>query len=134
MIIRRKNNFNLVLFKGIVGKQLTKGIDFKKGLRVHFQGALKQKTKTCRFITEVFHFYAECFILPFLLRTVFKTVAELLHLSTVHPKLIFWGALKTALMISEVRSYQTQYFAKIFSSPLALTLHIHFYLHLKESS
>ena len=72
MIIRRKNNFNLVLFKGIVGKQLTKGIDFKKVLRVHFQGALKQKTKTCRFITEVFHFYAECFILPFLLRASSK--------------------------------------------------------------
>ena len=37
-------------------------------------------------------------------------------------------------MVPEDRSYQTQYFAKIFPSPLASTLHIHFYLHLKESS
>ena len=44
------------------------------------------------------------------------------------------GALKKTLKIREDRSYQTQYFAKIFSSPLALMLHIHFYLHLQESS
>ena len=37
-------------------------------------------------------------------------------------------------MVSEDRPYQTQYFAKIFLSPLASTLHIYFYLHLKESS
>ena len=32
----------------------------------------------------------------------------------------------------EDRLYQTQYFAEIFPSPLALTLQIHFYLHLQE--
>ena len=37
-------------------------------------------------------------------------------------------------MVSEDRSYQKQYFAKIFPSLLASTLHIHFYFHLKESS
>ena len=37
-------------------------------------------------------------------------------------------------MVPEDRSYQTQYFAKIFPSPLASTLHIHFDLHLKKSS
>ena len=37
-------------------------------------------------------------------------------------------------MVPEDRSYQTQYFAKIFPSLLALTLDIHFYFHLKESS
>ena len=34
----------------------------------------------------------------------------------------------------EDRSYQTQYFAKNFPSPLALTLRINFYLNLKEWS
>ena len=93
-----------------------------------------QKTKTSRIIIEVFHFYATYFILPFLLRKFFKTVGEILHLLTLYPKLIFWGALKKAFMVPEDRSYQTQYFAKIFLSLLASTLHIHFYLHLKESS
>ena len=37
-------------------------------------------------------------------------------------------------MASEDRSNQKQYFAKIFPSLLASTLHIHFYFHLKESS
>ena len=37
-------------------------------------------------------------------------------------------------MVQEDRSYQTQYFAKIFPSSLTSTLHIHFYFHLKESS
>ena len=37
-------------------------------------------------------------------------------------------------MVLEDRSYQTQYFANIFPSPLTSTLHIHFYLHIKESS
>ena len=85
-------------------------------------------------IIEVFHFYATCFILPLLLRTFFKTVREILHLLTVYPKSIFRGALKKAFMVLEKRSYQTQYFAKTFPNPLASTLHIHFYLHLKESS
>ena len=85
-------------------------------------------------IIEVFHFYATCFILPLLLRTFFKTVGEILHLLTVYPKSIFRGALKKAFMVLEKRSYQTQYFAKTFPNPLASTLHIHFYLHLKESS
>ena len=52
----------------------------------------------------------------------------------LHTKLIFPGALKKALMFLEDRFYQTQYFAKIFSSSLASTLHVHFYLYLKESS
>ena len=92
------------------------------------------KTKTCRIITEVFHFYATSFIFCLLLRTFFKTVGELLHLLTVHPKLIFRGELKKVLMGPEVRTYQTQYFTKIFPYPLALMLHIHFYLHLQGSS
>ena len=58
----------------------------------------------------------------------FKTVGKLLHLLTVHPKLVFLGALKKALIVPEDGSYQTQYFAKLCSSPLNLTLHIHFYL------
>ena len=92
------------------------------------------KTKTCRIIKEVLHFYATWFILPFLLRKFFKTVREILHLLTLYPKLIFRGALKKALMAPEDRSYQIQYFSKIFPSPLASTLHIYFYLHLKELS
>ena len=92
------------------------------------------KTKTWRIIIEVFHFYATCFILPFLLRMFFKTVGEILHLLTLCAKFIFQSALKKTFIVLEDRSYQTQYFAKIFPSPLASTLHIHFYLHLKESS
>ena len=49
-----------------------------------------------------------------------------MHLLTEQPKLTFRGALKEALMAPEDRSYQTQYFAKIFSSSLALTLQILF--------
>ena len=67
------------------------------------------KTKTCKMITGFFHFYATCFILLFLLRTFFKTFTELLHLITLHPKLILWGALKKALVVLEDRSCQTQY-------------------------
>ena len=74
-------------------------------------------------------FYFTVFIKKF-----FKTVGEQLHLLKLHPKLIFRGALKKALIVLEDISYQTQFFAKIFPRPLALTLHIHFYLHLKESS
>ena len=37
-------------------------------------------------------------------------------------------------MVPVDKSYQTQYFPKIFPSPLASTLHIQFYFHLKESS
>ena len=92
------------------------------------------KTKTYRIIVDVFHFYTTCFSLPFLLRKFFKTVGEILHLSTLYPILIFRCALKKAFMIPVNRSYQTQYIAKIFPSPWASTLHIHFYLHLKESS
>ena len=72
-------------------------------------------------------------MLPFLWRIFFKTVGELLHLLTLHHKLIFPGSLKNTIMFPEGRSYQTQYFAKIFPSPLALTLHVHFYRHLKKS-
>ena len=74
-------------------------------------------------------FYFTVFIKKF-----FKTVGEQLHLLKLHPKLIFRGALKKALIVLEDISYQTQFFAKIFPRPLALMLHIHFYLHLKESS
>ena len=59
----------------------------------------------------------------------FKTVGEPLYLLTVHPKLNSRGALMEALMVPEDSSYQTQYFAKLFPSPLALTLQIHFYLY-----
>ena len=90
--------------------------------------------QSCRIIIEVFHFYAACFILPFLFGKFFKTVEEILNLLTVYPKLNVRGALKKAFMVLEDRSYQKQYFAKIFPSPLASTLQIHFYLHLKESS
>ena len=38
------------------------------------------------------------------------------------------------IMVPGDRSCQTQYFVKIFPSPLASTLHIQFCLHLKESS
>ena len=92
------------------------------------------KTKICRIILEAFHFYATYFILSFLLRQFFKTVGEIRHLLTLSSKLIFRGALKKAFMVPEEKSYQKQYFAKIFLSLLASTLHIHFYFHLKESS
>ena len=92
------------------------------------------KTKTCRIITEIFRFYDTCFILRLLLRTFFKTVGERLYLLTVHPKSIFQGTLKKIIVVPEDRSYQTQYFAKILLSPLALTLQILFYLHFQESS
>ena len=55
-----------------------------------------------------------CFVLRFLLRTFFKTFGEPLYLLTVHPKLNFRGALRKSLIVAEDRSYQTQYFAKIF--------------------
>ena len=54
---------------------------------------------------------------------------EPLHLLKVHPKLIFRGTLKKTGIVPEDRSYQTQYFAKTFPSPLALMLQIHFYLY-----
>ena len=92
------------------------------------------KPKTCGIIIEVFHFYATCCVLPFLLITFFKTVGEILQLLTLYPKLIFWGSLKKAFIVPEGRSYQTQYFTNIFRSTLASTLDIHFYLDLKESS
>ena len=63
-----------------------------------------------------------------------ETVGEPQNLLTVHPKLIFRGTLKKASVVTEDRSYQTQYFAKIFPSPLASSLQIHFYLHFQESS
>ena len=105
---------------------------------MHFQGALKQSPsepgEICRIIIESFHFYGTYFILPLLLRKFFKTVEEILYLLALPPKLIFRGALKKAFMVLEDRSYQKQYFAKIFPSLLASTLHNHFYFHVKESS
>ena len=142
-------HFSLVLFKGAVGKQLTKEYTLRKCTIRCTEGLLSgctkieslrtrwyvlSKTKACRIIIEVFHFYATCFILVFSLRKFLKIVGEILHLLTLYPKLIFRGALKKALMVLVDRSYQTQYFAKIFPSPLVSTLHIHFYLHFKESS
>ena len=142
-------HFSLVLFKGAVGKQLTKEYASRKCTIRCTEGLLSgctkteslrtrwyvlSKTKACRIIIEVFHFYATCFILVFSLRKFLKIVGEILHLLTLYPKLIFRGALKKALMVLVDRSYQTQYFAKIFPSPLVSTLHIHFYLHFKESS
>ena len=126
----------------MVRKQLTKKYFFKKCTLGCTEGALSgctkaeslrtgwyvlSKTETCRIITEVFHFYATCFILRFLLRTFFKTVREPLYLLRVHPKLIFKGALKNAPIVLEYQYYQRQYFAEIVPSPLALTLQIHFY-------
>ena len=140
--------FSLVLFKGN-RKTAHKRVYFKKCTLGCNEGALSgcteaeplrtrwyvlSKTKTCRIIIEVFHFYAICFILPLLLRKFIKTVREILYVLTLYPKLVFRAALKKAFMVSEDRPYQTQYFAKIFLSPLASTLHIYFYLHLKESS
>ena len=92
------------------------------------------KTKICRIILEAFHFYATYFILSFLLRQFFKTVGEIRHLLTLSSKLTFRGALKKAFMVPEEKSYQKQYFVKIFLSLLASKMHIHFYFHLKESS
>ena len=69
-----------------------------------------------------------------LIKNFFKTIGEPLHLLTVHPKLVFCGALMKALMVPEGRSYQKQYFLKIFPSTLTLTLHIHFFLHFQDSS
>ena len=111
---------------------------------MHLQGALNQgplvpddmfyrKQKLAGLLQKSFTFMIR-FILRFLLRTFFKTVGKPLYLLTVHPKLIFWVALKKVFMVPEDRSYQTQSFAKIFPSPLALMLQIHFYLHFQESS
>ena len=85
------------------------------------------KTKIYTIITEILHVCATCFILCFLLKIFFKTVGEPLYLLTVHLKLIFRDALKKALMVLEDQYYQRQYFVKIFPSPLALMLQIHFY-------
>ena len=104
---------------------------------MHFQGALKpnplepddmfyRKQKLAglsqKSFTLVLHVLFHAF-----LRTFFKTIGEPLHLFTVHPKLIFRCALKKTLIIPEDGSYQ--YFSKIFPSPLALMLQIHFYLY-----
>ena len=115
--------FSLVLFKDIVGKQLIKKYALKKCTLGCTEGALLgytkvesfrtrwyvlSKTKICWIIREVLYFDASCFILRFLMRTFFKTVGKPLHLLKVHPKLIFRGALKKAVMVPEDRSYQTQ--------------------------
>ena len=133
--------FSLVLFKDIVIKQLTKKYTLKKGTIGRTESELSEctkvepfrtrwyvlsKIKTCRIITEVFYFGATCFILRFLSRTFFKTVGEPLHLLTVHLKLIFRSTLKKVLTVPEDRSYQTQYFSKIFPSPVALMLYRYF--------
>ena len=131
-------------YKYIISLYLHSPINFKK-LRPAFSRCIKaeslttrkyvlSKTKTCRIVTEFFHFYDTCFILSFLFKKFLKTVGELLHLLTLHPKLIFLGALKKVLMVPEPISYQTQYFSKIFPSPLASTLNIHFYLYLNKSA
>lgn len=112
-------------------------------LRVHSQGALRKNPLVrggCNVpswivhITEVFQFGVKFFILPFSVRKFFKKVDEPIHISTLHHKLISQGALKKAFVVPEYRSYQTQYFSKIFPSPLNSTLLIHFYLHLNYSA
>ena len=65
-------------------------------------------------------------LLCFILRAFFKTVREQLRILLVHPKLLFRGTARKAIMVPENGSYQTQNFAKIFPSLLALTLQIHF--------
>ena len=136
------SNLSLVLFKGIIRKQLTKKYNLKKFASGCMEGALSgcckaeslrtgwyvlSKTKIYTIITEILHICATCFILCFLLKVFFKTFGEPLYLLTVHLKLIFRGALKKALMVLEDQYYQRQYFVKIFPSPLALMLQIHFY-------
>ena len=116
-------NFVLVLFKGIVGKELTEEYTLKKCTRGCIEGALSgctkaeslrtrwyvlSKIKACRIIIEFLHFYAACFILPFLLIKFFKTVREILHLLTLYSKLIFWGALKKVLMVSDSSVFWTK--------------------------
>ena len=97
-------------------------------------GMCYRKQKLTELSQKSFTFYTTCFILRFLSRMFPKTVGVPQHLLTVHPKLIFRGTLKKAPVVTEGRSYQTQYFAKIFPSPLASSLQIHFYLHFQESS
>ena len=125
--------FNLVPCKGFVWKQsfinCTTRCATYGTLSVHSRGALKNYL-----LRQGEMFHATCFILLLLLRKFFKTVGEILHLLTLYPKLNFRGALKKAFTIPKDRSYQTQYFVKIFPSPLASMLHVDFYLHLKESS
>ena len=123
-------HFNLLPCKGFASKQFlikkvhlgwTEGAlsGFTKVESLRTRWYVLSKTKTCRIITKVFHFYGTCFILRFLLRTFFKTVGEPLHQLTVHPKLFLRGVIKKTLMFPEDRSYQTQYFAIIFPSSLA---------------
>ena len=92
------------------------------------------KTRTCRIITEVFQFYATCFILPFLLKNVLQSSLRTTACMKLHPKLIFWSALKKIFMVPEDRSYVIQYFAKIFRSSLVSMLHIQFSSSLKKST
>ena len=65
------------------------------------------------------------FCLTVFIKKVFQNSWRKLHLLTLHPKLIFRDALKKAFMVPEDRSYQIQYFAKIFPSALISALHIH---------
>ena len=67
-----------------------------------------EKPKICRNIAGVFHFYISLFVLLYLLKVFSKILKELLHLITLHPKLIPWSAVKKALMILEDTSNQTQ--------------------------
>ena len=86
-----------------------------------------RKKKLARLSQKSFTLVLDVLFYAFL-RTFFKTIGEPLHLLTVHPKLIFRGALKKALIIPGEGSYQAKYFSEIFPSTLALMLQIHFYL------
>ena len=70
-----------------------------------------------------------CYTFVLLFLAFLKTVGWPLNLLTVQLELILGGA----SMISEDRSYQTKYPTKIFPSPLALMLHIHFSFNFQES-
>ena len=88
---------------------------------------LKDYHRSLSFLCYMFYFTV-------FIENVFQNSWRNTVLLTLCAKFIFQSALKKTFIVLEDRSYQTQYFAKIFPSPLASTLHIHFYLHLKESS
>ena len=125
--------FSLVLFKRNVRKQLTKECTLKKCTLGQY---VLSKTKTCRMIIEVFHFYPTCFILPFLLRQFFKTVGKILHLLTLYSyrwknitPINFSGCTKEGLQGPGRQILSNTILCKNFPSPLASTLHIRFYLY-----
>ena len=65
-----------------------------------------QKQKLTR-LSQKFFTLCYIFYFTFFYRTFFKTVGELLHLLTVHTKLIFQSALQKALVVEEKRDCGT---------------------------